>query len=185
MERCSSTHVAQGAYNRDINTIFNMQREFFCTCSCFVLPCLYDSNYIYMYMHMYFLTDQSLTVARTKPIFVALEKWESEGEFTCGDCILVPASRSDIIRNDCSSYNLQKKKAAEYYVGNFPFASLGHLARCLYRAGEEEAIRAFKEEFTETKGSLLTLFSTSMWVCLDVITVHTNVHVYMRLFVVP
>lgn len=113
-----------------------------------------------MYMSMYLPTDKSLTVAETKRIFVALKKWESVGEFTCGDSILVSASRSDILRDECSSSKLEeKKKAAEYYVLVFPFANLGHLARCLYRAGEEEAIQAFKREFPKTKGNLLTVFS--------------------------
>ena len=82
-----------------------------------------------------------------------LEKWNSTGDFACGDYIIAPERRADIIRRQHPSTNAQKKEAATYYMTCPPYASWSHLAAGLYRAGEKRAGEVFKAQLPKSKGN--------------------------------
>ena len=92
-------------------------------------------------------------------IFEGLEEWERTGHFTIGRCIIVPGSpiivpvsRADIIRENCSHKGI-RKKAAQYYININPFSNWGDLAEMLYTAREERAINIFKAHLPIPKGN--------------------------------
>ena len=82
-----------------------------------------------------------------------VEEWKRTGPFTftSGGYILVPESRADIIRRQCTSITDEKKEAATYYVTCHPSASWGKLAKRLYQAGEKRAVEAFKAQLPNCK----------------------------------
>lgn len=114
---------------------------------------------VFLQMYKLHFTDQSLSIDKVTPILMKLKQWKITKEFTCGTITLVPESRSNVLRKQHTRINVQKREAAAYYIAHSPFASWGHLAKGLYQAREDEAIKVFKTQLPKGKGG------ESKWLC--------------------